>query len=341
MLIDLLISNSSKHFLEGTCIPGVMRAFEELGIQTRPFYLDHEMSTYLSKRGERSFTFIDPIKRELPLSDLFQTPTVHWEIGSSLSPSVHLIRSRWTRVCYGDHSLKHENLLSFCPGVDPLWEGEKEKHFDTVCFDSLICKEAKWESYQRLFSTEALTSILEIPENFLSLPPNTKLSHNDWLYAIEELEKAERVQRLVKSFKTPFHLFGEHVGKNWLKRLPNASHIFLHSALPFSEYIEVLKQAHFLVVDQPQSFAGHPFWALVAPLCGALPLVPFNSLLIETFGTSAFCYQDEQSLQERLLYFKSHAKEKKELIEQMKKVVLSHFTWKHRMKEIEKIYASF
>jgi hypothetical protein len=341
MLIDLIISNSSKHFLEGACMPGVARALEEMGIQTRSFYLDREMATYLREKGERSFSFIDAIKRELPLSDLFQIPTVHWEIGSSLSPSVHLIKSRWTRVCYGDHSLKHENLQLFCPGVDPLWQGEKEKLFDTVCFAPLVCKEAKREAYQRLFSAEALSMINEPPEDFLSLPPNPWLSHNDWLYAIEELEKAKRVQKIVESFKSPLHLFGEHVGKNWLKRIPNAPHIFLHSALPFSECIEVLKQANFFVVDEPQSFVGHPFWALVAPLCGALPLVPYNPLLVHTFGTDAFCYRDPKTLQERLTYFKSDDKKKKELIYEMKKIVLDNFTWKHRLKEFEKIYASF
>jgi hypothetical protein len=343
-MIDLLVSNSSWYSLESTCIPGIERAFAELGIETRRFDLDHEMADYLRERGEKALCLTDPIKRERPLSDIFQIPTIQWEIGVTLSPVIHLLKSPYTQLVYSDYSVKHGRIKNFCPAVDPKWQGEKEKFYHTVCFEPLTCLDAKKESLKRLFPNITLEHIERYQDSkWLNASLHPAISHNDSLHAMEDLRKAKRLLPLVESFQSPLSLFGEHVGKNWLVRLENASKVSLHSLLPFSERIEVLKSSEFLLVDTPQEYIGHPFWMLVAPLCGALPLVPHNPMLEKTFGTQAFCYHSEEpeSLQERLHFFQENKDQKKALVEEMKKVILKEFTWKNQLQKLEKLYASF
>lgn len=344
MKIDLLLANPQQHGLETFCLKGVQRAFEKMGVESRVFNLTYEMGEYLrAPNKEQALCFVDPLKRKRPLSDILCVPTFHWEVTPSMSGAVHLLNSEFTKVGFSDHSLKCRGLFPLCPGVDPIWEGEEEIRFETVLFDPLIDQTAKQKSWERLFSKEAVEALQKAAgkvitvQDLLDPMENIEITHNDWIYALEEIGKAGRIRALVESFCTPISLFGEHIGANWLVRLKNCEHVNLHSLLPFAEHLRVLKRAKSLVIDTPVGFDGLPLWFLVAPLCGSIPLIPYSPILLKHFGDFPIFYKrgNGESLQGTLLPFLKDEKKRKMLVQEMKERVLARFTWQHQIQEIK------
>jgi hypothetical protein len=107
----------------------------------------------------------------------------------------------------------------------------------------------------------------------------------DLLYALEEAIEAEATYTLVSSLKVPrIDLFGEHVGNNWLRRLPSPECVHLHSSLPFVEHYRVLAQSKVLLCDGVHTPDGAPPWLLPALALDCLVVTPSTPYLCDLLG---------------------------------------------------------
>jgi hypothetical protein len=143
-----------------------------------------------------------------------------------------------------------------------------------LCQDRCICFHILWEYFfpadmidlikaaleTNLPSFEAVSKILEDHKRPVSL--------NHLLNAIETYRKAKRTYEAIVSFEGEhLDVFGEHIGNNWLKRLPNVSKIRLHHTLPYTEHLAVLNQSKQVIIDPLE-----PHWILPALAAGCTPL---------------------------------------------------------------------
>lgn len=77
----------------------------------------------------------------------------------------------------------------------------------------------------------------------------------------------EGKEKLIESFQTKVDVFGQHKGNNWLVRLKNREHVYLHMPLPYVEKLRALQMSYLAVIETED-----PLY-LPSIACGCLPVL--------------------------------------------------------------------
>lgn len=356
MSIDLLVKENKSFSSEIYWAKCFQKALKNEGIEAPIISLQCSMRHYLQKLNRNPprwmFSFSDLLGFKKPLSDLFKVPQFLWKMDGGFSQCAHILESDWTYLGLGDsylvRKLNHERVFALPPAIEPFSSESCDPLFETVLFEPLIDSERKKMLYSSLFGQDVQSAVfsklkqtLKHPiDRIKEKPLKTELSINDWIYALEESGKARKIQDLISSFSTPLHVFGEHVGAKWYKRLPNSQWIHLHSALPFLEHFEVLRRSHFLVIDCWEKEEGYPFWFLVAASCGALPLIPYSKSRESLIEDLPIVYRSLEELKERILILRENKQLRRSLVLDLKTKVEKMFSWDVLTKQLcERLYA--
>ena len=101
--------------------------------------------------------------------------------------------------------------------------------------------------------------------------PIEKVPHEKKIFdAILFLDLDESTRAFVESFDSRIDIFGNHKGKNWLVRLKNREHVYLHMPLPFTEQLRALSMSRFVIMKEDDPLS--PF-ALAADCLPVMQLV--------------------------------------------------------------------
>ncbi|MBS0624192.1 MAG: hypothetical protein JSS62_06175 [Verrucomicrobia bacterium] len=131
----------------------------------------------------------------------------------------------------------------------------------------------------------------------------------------------------------PVHVFGQHSGANWLRRLSHSPLRFLHPPLPFSEHQRVLQQSQLLILPQQLPMrTSHP-WVLPALAAGCLVLSAPTPYMKQFFQGYEFLLlgheeKDSSSYIQALLGNSNH------LVQQLQRQLLPRESWQNRLQTI-------
>ncbi len=274
-----MLSNRLGYSYEGYTARQMAAVLEKKGIGFNFVYLSdgnlNEYIRYLSDAPPTSMvSFSDQFMLERPFCDIVRVPQFFWA-KHSLAEAAHFLHSE-----FGTIGLPHATTLPrtfhLPHGVTPA--SAQERTFDTVFFSPLVDLndlEAMWEDFypsdilkklKQAVATalppyEAATAVMEDPSTLSLL-----------LQGICSYRKAQFAYQAITSFEGErLDVFGEHVGNNWLKRLPNVKRVHLHYKLPYTEHLEVLKQSRAVILDPLEPHWAAPAQAYGCALLGEVP----------------------------------------------------------------------
>ncbi len=269
MRVDLILTDRKHYSYEGYAARAVSSVFEKLAIPCGTIYLaDGGLSDYLihleSSPPKWTVGFSLLTAHQTPLCDIVEIPHFYWTAGS-LSAALHFLHSPFGKIGIHDPALykklssAHRNVYFLPPGID-LTLTSVEKTFDLVIFGDLIDLECLKKTWHEVLSAEEIARV----ENAIELQ-DPLVAKNRYFYA-EQYLKGIEMNRVVQEVGHSFSLdiFGEHMGNNWLVRLP--SQIHLHAPLPYSECFELLRASKMALLNPDDP------WHDVAIAAGCLPL---------------------------------------------------------------------
>lgn len=275
MRIDLLLTSRSAITYETHAANRVAAVCEKRGIPYKKIFLSdgvlQDYVRYVAEDPPKRILSFDPIlPYETPFCDLVGVPQLMWA-KNSLSEAAHFLTSK-----HGMVGLPIPTTLSktvYLPhGVERIQR--MEPLFDVVFFSPLVdpaCLRERWKE----FFPEEVISLLDVTvssgkpayETLKDAPWPISLCHT--IEAVEEYVKAKRAYKVISSFKGhTLDVFGEHIGSNWYRRLPNALNIRLHASLPYTAHFDVLAQSKLAILDPLDRC-----WELHAAAVGCLPLM--------------------------------------------------------------------
>lgn len=254
--IDLLLSQECGYTYETYCSHKVAQILEKKEIPYKKIYLNrgvlNDYLVFVERDPPEQWLGFAPL---IPLCDLFDIPQSVWAESSIAEVKPHLSFKRGKVFLPTPtpqaHCIPHG--VERCVPHEPL--------FDTVFFSPLVDIENLKERWREFFP-EATASLLERGE----APQDDPTGH--LLAAAEEYLKAKRAFSVISTASTPLHVFGEHIGNNWYRRLANAAHIYLHAPLPYTEHFSVMRQSRIVILD-PLDWR----WSVTAAAAGAVPLL--------------------------------------------------------------------
>ncbi len=342
MHVDILTENRWSYTQENYLAEQVKRGFDALGVKWRHIALsDGTFGSYLlnEDRPDWTLAFKDPIKQQTPICELMRIPHFQWE-HQSLAGVVHHLEASYSHVAFTDRGVDGVHFLPH--GVDPDLKGEKERIFDVVLFNDLIDTQNKIQTWHELFCKQGVKLLEQgvvscankFPVKHLIGQKPDVLSLNDLVHGVEEYLRAEKVCELVCTLKGG-HLFGEHIGNNWLVRLNNR--VSLHAKLPYIEHFEVLKMSRILVREQWPGSDGSDEWLLPALQVGCLVLTNPTPYLEELVGKESEIFYPEgdwKGLQERIDFFLAHPEKAKLIIEELQEKCVESHSWNRQVQEV-------
>ncbi|MCC5832661.1 MAG: hypothetical protein JJU12_06425 [Chlamydiales bacterium] len=226
---------------------------------------------FLEKDPPRSIVSFDPIlPYQTPFCDFVGVPQLLW-VKNSLCEAAHFLTSKYGIV--GLPTPTDLDKTVYLPhGIEAI--PRQEDQFDVVFFSPLVDTECLRERWKEFFSDEvielldtAVSSGRPAYETLKEAPCPLSLCHS--IEAVEEYTKAVRAYKTISSCKGhTLDVFGEHIGNNWYRRLPNALHLRLHAPLPYTAHFDVLAQSKLVILDPLDRS-----WELPAAAAGCLPLM--------------------------------------------------------------------
>jgi hypothetical protein len=236
MLVDILLSDKRFYTFEGYAAGQVRRIFEKKGIAHRTLVLsDSILHVYLSSLQERAPDWTLSFTSVAPFYDLIDLPHFCW-VNEPSAPALQVLRSPKGMLGISDMELI-KRLASkrafFLPvGIEPLINRPK-KCFNIVAFADLI----DLAFLEKMCREDVKHSVL------------AQKTHKE-IDALEGLS---------------IDIFGEHIGHNWLVRLPSS--VRLHSSLPYIEHFTVLSSSVLILAELSDQW----YWPAIA--AGCLPVV--------------------------------------------------------------------
>lgn len=328
MRIDLLLESRSSLTYEHHAAQHIVKEFEKRQIPYKKIMLsDGILQDYMQYVRDHpphqmvSFTALLPF--EPPFCDVVHVPQLMWA-QNSLSEAAHFLVSK-----FGTIGLPSPTTL---PQTVYLPHGVKRLTpqaplFDVVFFSPLVDLACLRERWNEFFPKEVITLIEKGIQQRLAdvsaFPLLQERNHSFSLChafeAIEEYIRAERAQHVIFSCEQyTLDVFGEHIGNNWYRRLPNPTCVHLHAPLPFTAYFEVLSQSKIVILDPLDSS-----WTLHAAAAGCLPL-----------------RADKEELQQHIALLLADSKKREKELESYQEHIEAH-SWDNQVSRlIENIYES-
>jgi len=278
MRLDLVLRERTAYSYEGYTSRQVAAALEKKKIPFKTICLgDGVLNDYIRFLQEDppsymvSFTDLFPYDR--PFCDVVQVPQFFWT-NHSLSEAAHYLNSDYGKIGL-PYSCDLPRTVYLPHGVER--SPPQEKFFDTVIFSPLMDLTNLEKMWEEFFPREMINIIKAAIETGLLpyeavvhvLEGNTHpVSMNHLLNGVETYQKAKRTYSSIASFEGEcLDVFGEHIGNNWLKRLPNVNKVRLHYKLPYTEHLAVLKQSKQVIIDPLE-----PHWIMPAVAAGCIPV---------------------------------------------------------------------
>lgn len=164
----------------------------------------------------------------------------------------------------------------------------------------------------------------------------------------------ERVE-LIRSIKdAKVHIFGspswreEQPIKTWEDYFKNQKNVILHPPIEYSESLEILKRTKICLNSMPMFKNGSHERIFAGLACGALPLTSDNLFVRDHFVDNQdillFQFDRLDIVNDKVNFYLSHEKERKQLVEKGRKKVMTSHTWDNRaekMIEMLKYYELF
>lgn len=306
MLVDLLLTDKRYYTFEGYATRKVSHILEEKGIACRVIDLSAGMLqpyiTSLMKRSPTwtlSFSNLTPHCK--PLCDMVKIPHFYW-VEDSPGPALHYVQSSHGKMGLSDELLCKQldcTQAVFLPhGVERV-PACTVKKMGVVVFADLIelsCLEKTWQKNLGLTQIESIQRAIEEGDPLLA-----SLQFTD----AESYLNAQKTREALSTLAgLRIDVFGQHVGCDWLVRLPEG--IRLHSLLPYIEYFEVLKHSAMILANASSIW----YWPAIA--AGCLPLPPDK---------------------EQIDYYLAHPQKRAEILEQHARE-LPHRTWVNQVEKV-------
>ncbi|MCH9628103.1 MAG: hypothetical protein S4CHLAM2_17560 [Chlamydiales bacterium] len=279
MRFDLVLSNRQSYSYEGYTARQLAAALEKKKITYKCIYLSdgilNEYIRYVEEDPPTSMVcFSDHFALERPFCDIVRVPQLFW-VQHSLAEAAHFVHSDFGKIGLPEPSTL-PNTVYLPHGVtsDP----PLEPVFDTVFFSPLIDLDDLKRMWEDFYPKEVLEKLKRAIAS--DLPPyeaaSAVVDHPAELTLLFQgvcsYKKAVFAHHAITSFEGErLDVFGEHMGNNWLKRLPNASKVHLHYKLPYTEHLEVLKQSRAVILDPLEPHWAAPAQAFGCTLQGVVP----------------------------------------------------------------------
>lgn len=349
MLCDLFLKENRGNSYENESARQVVKALEKKKIPCRLIRLEGGcLQDYFlyAQHNKPSFTlsFVDLLGQEKPLCDHLQIPHFLW-LTHSLASAAHYQNSSFGRVGLTDRSIKNPNIFFLPQGLPPRSASDNFL-FDVVFFQPLIKRQSEERTWQELFGFEETSKLLKLiqlaqanralsPWDFLK-SSTSSLTWNDQIGILERYLYTERaIECISQTEGFSLHVFGEHVGDGWLPSLPKG--VRLHTQLPHTEHLAVLKRSKIALFDHLESLDGVKYWLLPALQVGCLPLTNPTPYLEELLGKEAPIFypsRDWKALGVKIREYLTHPKKRENAVEKMQEKLGIEQTWDNQVNKL-------
>lgn len=348
--IDLLAKNPATHSFEGHAISKIRKVLHELEIDSQVVYYAYgDFSAYFEGVGDDppfAILSFEPFPISTPIFEQLGIRHFYWTRGS-LATSLHYLQADLAHVGLPDKAYVEwigNSRCHFWPHtIDPREKTSpgKERPFGVVIFDPLVDVSHLERGWGELFPPPFPALLKEsvgikdrLPFQALMerLPEeNHDVSLSDLLFALDEYVKAGQVARSVSTLRASrIDIFGQHVGNNWLKRLPNAASVFLHWSLSYTQHFPVLQKSKVLLRPALSATEGTDRWLLQAIAEGCCPLLPRTSYL-EGILPDALLYTSDDERDVKLATLLASEKLRADLLEPLQEDLLPLYSWETRV----------
>lgn len=329
-----------------------------------------------------SFNGLLPDQEGRFLADMIHIPHVACLVDSA-NQFFPLIKSRYTIVTCVDQfsceffkGMQFDKTIFMPHAVDKSWIGqtETEKKFDVVMLASCIDYEGLLKEAQKNYEPFIVKAMLEAAEVALSderIPYVQALAmaldHSgekinpekyDFVKMLDDLEQyirgRERVEILKSITDVPVHVFGadQVLGAGWKKYLGDQKNITIHSSIPFTQALEVMKQSKILLNCCSWIKYGAHERIFTGIAAGGLVLTNRNPFMEEYFKDEEsilfYSHKDRNGINEKLKKYLQNDVTRQQIVQKGQHIVSQHHTWNQRattlLKElpsaIEKVIAA-
>lgn len=310
MPIDFIRFDRKFYTYEAFAWDRIVQVLQKNRIPFRTIYLqDGVLQDYFYSlqnwRPDWTLSFINPTPQQMPLCDLIQIPHFCW-VEQSVAFAYPYLDSHFGKLGIPSldtfSKLAHPKAYFLPHGIEEVKQEEK-REFDLIFFGNLIDLEFLKKSWEELFQKEEIASIER------GIQKNNPFLAGPLSYYVDMFLKAQRdYQRIVSIYRCRIDVFGEHVGHNWLIRLPNREKVYLHSQLPYSEHFEVLKMSRTALIAEGEQ------WYFEAIAAGCLPV------------------QDEKEA----CHYLAHPEKKEEKLKSLQDT-LRERSWERQVKKLFKV----
>lgn len=161
----------------------------------------------------------------------------------------------------------------------------------------------------------------------------------------------ERVE-LIRSIKdASVHIFGaptwreERPIKTWEGYFKDQKNVTVHPFVEYPESLEILKKTKICLNSMPMFKNGSHERVFASLACGALPLTSDNLYMRDEFVDNEdlllFQFDQLELVNNKVNYYLSHEKERRQLVENGRKKVLQVHTWDNRAQKILDMLQSY
>ncbi|MEZ5315501.1 MAG: hypothetical protein R3E91_04770 [Chlamydiales bacterium] len=321
MRIDLLLTSSIESTYENYMAKQIIFEFEKLGILYKKVLLfDGVLQDYLQLLEKdppvTMISFQSILPYQSPLGDLVGVSQLMW-VMNSLSEGAHFLTSE-----YGTLALPNPTNLPrtlYLPhGVKPLTS--KKPYFDVIFLSPLVDTNCLRKRWIEVFSDPEIDRINDVITqanlgySIYELLKNSSdsLTLKYKIGIIEEYLKAKRAYRVITSCRDyPLDVFGDHIGRDWYLRLPNAEGIHLHPSLPYTAHFDLFTESKIVILDPLDTS-----WRLAAAAGGSLPL-----------------RADLEDLHEQVLFYLADDQHRLEALQDYQEEIQNH-TWETQVSQL-------
>lgn len=329
MHVDIITDNRWVYTFETHAAAKVKEQFDKMGISYRHLVIadGNLFSTMISKLPDAILCFQNPGELRKPIGEYFRCPTFHWET-RELGHAWSALDSGYAKVGFYDPTLQHANLIFLPHAASTDLPQAKKRSFDVITFANIIDQNNQQESWKFYFNEEERAAIID---ESLACPES--LFRGDLMLWREQYQKAQVAWEMVHQTTLPLHVFGEHIGRHLLKRVPLNVH--LHGDLSYLASLNALSQSKVLVSHQMHG--GFDRWFLPALFSGCLVITNETPYLRKIIGNQFdifYPYQNWKVMDERVQYYLKNPKIRAEMVKALQEKLGPEHNWEVRTKQL-------
>ncbi|MCH9626339.1 MAG: hypothetical protein S4CHLAM123_15360 [Chlamydiales bacterium] len=256
MRIDLILNSSKSYDFEGYASNRVVSALEELGVSYRQINIERDdFGNYIEsfdKDSSDALLSFSSLNYHIALyCKLLQIPYFFW-LEHSLRSGVEYLEAESIKLGVVDQKLceklNRSQVVHLPYGISENL-CKSTKCLDVVSFSSLIDTQCLVSIWKQVLEPEKIRRVEKAIQE-----QDPLLAGNLYEYAEVYLQAQYSYQKIIACTGFQLDVFGKHMGSNWLQRLPNRECVRLHGELPFTEYLEVLKNSRVLLAEDSSRF---------------------------------------------------------------------------------------